>query len=310
MALEITNIMAHFDKVHVWFEYPPTWYQMAILADLNDGNKVTGKPLTMKGPGNNKWQYSLWVVAPTAELLHYLHHHFLYRYRITRVEVAADYYATSKGMLKKLERFFDIHLIKKWVRQDKKKYKITTYLGARSSSSTLARYERVSKLNGKPCYHLELRLCKETLRRLNLQTVPGLFAFDFYAFFRKKLTFLTFQWEQAHLLGAVLVPEGKARYKAIGKLTLDQHRRYGCILARALSIGHKQVDAQGLRDYLRQKKLSVKPEIFEELDNTAFLPRSNYICAQNSTFVRCECAREYQIIKRQGRKPKQVESRN
>jgi hypothetical protein len=134
----------------------------------------------------------------------------MYGLLITRVDFALDFITRTKKDAKVVQKFFDMHAVKRWPgkRQigwlKRTKYSAKPEKGETPPANVTAGYsDLTSKTDGKPpCYHHEWKCFRaEAVRRVGVNCFWDLAVFDHHTFWERNLRL--FEWDYGRL-GRVL----------------------------------------------------------------------------------------------------------
>ncbi|HJQ59523.1 MAG TPA: hypothetical protein VJ890_21630 [Vineibacter sp.] len=251
VAASIVGVIAYIDVVTMRFRDVPT------DADRQQMRRLSAKILPAKLSKNDPRRargdthdFRVWrIFQPRRELLPWLD---AKQTTVVRVEIAIDWLTATMAEARAIKKWFRWHHLQRWHRHDSVDVIGTSYTGPKHAPRNVTSYADHSKLAGKPCCHVEIRLNRaRTLRRLGIRRASDLLALDVAAVAGRmiKLAELNLARLARTLIGA----------KRRSGTSDDRDRRAAEILLRALGKRHGRgglssisplqdiVDAVGLR---------------------------------------------------------------
>ena len=251
----VLDCVAYFDWVTVWLTYPLTDEQLAEMAEKT-GAKID-PPYDKQMRWKPLYKQRLFFHQPTREQLRLLQRYIPSDALVNYGEFAYDFIAAGSESARMLQREWDAKSSKTFQRRDKwyesgipgfGKHRPntieTSYTNPRHSSSNLAAYSCWgSKVNGKPCLHVELRLSgKAAMVAAGVTKFSDLATFDLVALLRKRVILLTPKADILALVGRDLIKRGlvrrrkmSSRYMGIYRLSNPSKRAANLVL-RALQM--------------------------------------------------------------------------
>ena len=251
----VLDHVAYFDWVTVWLIYPLTDEQLAEMAEKT-GAKID-PPYDKQMRWKPLYKQRLFFHQPTREQLRLLQRYIPSDALVNYGEFAYDFIAAGSESARMLQREWDAKSSKtfqrrdKWYESDKTGFGKhqpntieTSYTDPRHSSSNLAAYSCwVSKVNGKPCLHVELRLSgKAAMVAAGITKFSDLATFDLVALLRKRVVLLAPKADILVRVGRDLIKRGlvrrqkmSSRYMGIYRLS-NPGKRAGNLVLRAHQI--------------------------------------------------------------------------
>lgn len=235
---------------------------------------------------------SLWLHQPSREAIEYLADKPC---RIVRVHIALDLLPATRRTAKELQEY----LARTLLLDSRSTEPVTWFVGEKQGSSTGATTyfkfstrhtagktatlysDRVSKVTGQPCCHLELRIVRDrTLRSIGLESGLDLLHLDHKRFWNRHLVLA--QPPSAEELGKVWEKEFRNGISKTSKRfpyggRTEAIRRVGNLLLRTSLDRNGETNANDLLHYLklhRQLGARAAGRLFRRLDSSWLLPMS------------------------------------
>ncbi len=285
---KIVDILPYIDRMVIWYASSPTFdleKLKSLCTDIKE-NKVgfmRYKDIkTGKLRFNHLWKYKLELIQPTKDAIRYLSRKSVGRYMINYVELALDFTAKKQEDVGEIRRFFDSHWVKKWHGKQQIKRKGgeysdpypkwcdigTAYYCERKSPLNYIIYsDRPSKVNTKPCCHLEIRLRSHAaVKRARLVIYEIFLERSFFRQFWKK----HLQLYQTKDMEYIKKMSAKTLLKKEPDRTPRERKMLLRIWINILYIGGA-IKAQNFFD--RGKWFDARRRFLVKLPNDAFLPR-------------------------------------
>ena len=240
--------VAYFDRVYVWLKYP-LWDEQLEDARQRSGANIRDWNYTMPwGPYHQR----LDIRQPTREQLRLLQPYIPSDALVNGGEFAYDFIAAGSESARLMQREWDARSFKtfqtrnKWyesgssVNGKHQPYTVeTSYTDTRGASSNLVAYSsKVSKVNGKPCLHVELRLSgKAAMVAAGITKFSDLATLDLVALLRKRVILLVPKTDILERVGRDLIKRGlvrrqkrSSRYMGIYRLSNPSKRAANLVL--------------------------------------------------------------------------------
>lgn len=174
---EITARISYIDTLQIWLAAPLSSEQLETLRSLCGGVSVfTGK---LRNRRDLRRRYL--IQQPSASAIEFLRHKASYVHLINRFDVALDLTVADPNEAQRLYDFFLRLKVQKWHGRRRMAFSNRTAYASkdRRAPRNLVQYaDKMSKVTGTPCVHLELRLKgAEACRRVGinfLEDIPGL----------------------------------------------------------------------------------------------------------------------------------------
>ncbi len=233
----VLDHVAYVDRVYVWLTYP-LWEEQLEAARQQSGANIWdwNDPMFR----NPKYVQCLDIRQPTREQLRLLQRHIPSDAWVNRGEFAYDFIAAGSESARLMQREWDARSSKTYQTRDKwyesgnsvngrhQPYTIeTSYTDPRGASSNLVAYSsKVSKVNGKPCLHVELRLSgKAAMVAAGITKFRDLATFDLVALLRKRVILLVPKTDILERVGRDLIKRGLVRRQKMSSRYMGIYRR-------------------------------------------------------------------------------------
>lgn len=245
----VLDHVAYFDRVYVWLKYPLWEEQLEAARQLSGANIRDWNVPMFRNP---KYVQCLDIRQPTREQLRLLQRYIPSDALVNRGEFAYDFIAAGSESARLMQREWDARSFKTYQTRDKwyesgnsvngrhQPYTIeTSYTDPRGASSNLVAYSsKVSKVNGKPCLHVELRLSgKAAMVVAGITKFSDLATFDLVALLRKRVILLVPKADILERVGRDLIKRGlvrrqkrSSRYMGIYRLSNPGKRAANLVL--------------------------------------------------------------------------------
>lgn len=208
---KVKKKIPYIDRVTIWLD---TSAHMIDLSGIKEfcGGEVFERHTPMRK--NPKWKCKIDLFQPSREAFILIKNQLCASYLINYFEPSLDYITDTHANAKAIQEFFEGTLIKKWHKNKHiKKYDTGVYFGPRKTASNFVSYcGKPSKMNDKPCCHIEMRFHgSPTVRRAGIDCLDALIKFDPYRFWKKYLNLR--RLEDMKKLGSAIVREYPKSYK-------------------------------------------------------------------------------------------------
>jgi hypothetical protein len=178
---------AFVDTLHVEIRRAITSLQ---LMGLNMRCRVA-KQMRPNRPNCSKWRRVLHIQNPSREALQWLRGNLGRKGLITRVDISLDLQVACDGSARRLQRFFEQHLVQRWRgRRITFRYETTRYWAdsGLSTRNLVVYSDQPSKATGTHCCHVEHRtVTAAACRCRGLGTFEEILHLDFRAFWEREL---------------------------------------------------------------------------------------------------------------------------
>jgi hypothetical protein len=240
----IKDRLAYFDTVSVWISRLLMPSEIAMLESLC--GCVICRPIWRTTSGSNGWmwlkEYRMRLVLhqPRWEALAFLNQLQFKRPAplINRVDCALDFLTQTFARARELQQYLDERWHKPYHRggHGVRVFNGTTYIGTKHRQSKYVSYAGLpSRHTGGPCCHYECRFqSQRAVRSLGVKSIDDLLAFNFIAFWAKRLRLYEYdpeklgkRWDGQHLNRA-------PRIVRRGSFSWNRDKRIGNIVVRAL----------------------------------------------------------------------------
>jgi hypothetical protein len=286
---KIVDVLPYIDRMVIWFGDKPA-FDLKKLESMCAGikkNKVGFMRYYDKKAGktrfNHRWKYKLELIQPNKNAIRYLKKMTKCLYMINYVEIALDYIVRTDKDLNEVRNFFERHWVKKWhgkqkiIRKGSEIYswdseygnrEATTYYCSRKSSVNCLMYsDRTSKINDKPCCHLEVRISgRAAVKRAQLHEYDAFLGKKFFKnFWEKRLELFSIK-DSAYIKKMTM----KTLLKEDSAKTDRQRTILQNLWSDMFHIGGG-LRTQNFVDH--GKGINAKRRFLEKIDNRRFLPR-------------------------------------
>lgn len=191
---KITGTLAYIDTLALFCRQLPAY----IRKDLE---RAVGKRIRIKQVFRG---YLIFLHQPTTKTLDTLANKqretansYYYRLTMSRLDLAVDFLTTEREYANELQYHLERHLKLLYSREmGTVEYGDTVYWKRRGRQRNLTAYtEQAARMGGdtqEPCFHLELRLRKQAIEKLDLQTINSLYTLNPREVFQRMVRYVSF----------------------------------------------------------------------------------------------------------------------
>jgi hypothetical protein len=181
------EVHTYIDTLQVWLASPLSPDQLDFLRAHSGGVSIFTGTLRNRPDLRRRCL----IQHPSAEALAFLARKASYDHLVNRVDVALDLVVGTAAAARRLHDFFYRHMVQRWHgRRRMAVYRDTTYLAQdRTTARNLVQYcDKLSKVTGGPCCHLELRLkSASACRRAGIEYLDDLLRLNHRKVWAKEL---------------------------------------------------------------------------------------------------------------------------
>lgn len=273
----IVERISYIDTVRIWFPRKPSKDESRIIRSLCEGRKtrICNRHMLYQ----NKWVCRYILQQPSIEVFDYIHFIFGNNVLINRIDIALDLCAENYDDGNKIAEFIDRALIHLWHGDQLFcRYKNTSYSAKRKSRRNYARYFTFSKINGKPCGHIELRLSSSSsLKHYGFSDISVIKNINIYEVWEKHLQLRDICLEKLGKYYSGRTQRKKAWMKKNAWDKPYNHFEFiGNALMRSSRKSNHPPTIQELIDTFRNTNVRVKSCLIK-IDNKPFLPSNHHL---------------------------------